>query len=302
MSDTRIVVSAIVISYHGRKFLEDCLTTLIADLGDIQHEIIVVDNGSTDGSIEIVRAVAPQARLIEHGCNLGFAKAVNAGIAEARGRYLWILNQDIRVRRGCLKALLDRLALDEHIGMIGPKFVGFDGVLQYSARAFPKYRYVIYKALLLDRFSPGSREFGGWKMTWFDHESEMAVEQPMGSAMLIPRRVIEQVGMLDESFPIFFNDVDLCRRMHDAGFTLLYYPEAVIEHFVGGSTRRRPVRMVVESHRSLYRYLNKHARAREYPLLWLCGILLILGTLPRLAWAAIKPKEPTVQAPTSVSR
>jgi hypothetical protein len=180
--------------------------------------------------------------------------------------------------------------------------VGFDGVLQYSARAFPRYRFVIYKALLLERLFPKSQEFGGWKMTWFDHESEMAVEQPMGSAMLVPRWVIEEIGMLDESFPIFFNDVDLCRRMHDAGFVLLYYPKAVIEHFVGGSTRRRPTRMVIESHRSLYRYLRKYARPHEYPLLWFCGILLAIGILPRLVWAAFKPKEPTVQAPTSVSR
>jgi hypothetical protein len=302
MNETRIVVSAIVISFHGRKFLGDCLTTLIADLQEIPHEIIVVDNGSTDGSIEIIKQVAPNARLIEHGRNLGFARAVNAGISAARGELLWILNQDIRVRRGCLKALVDRIAQDEHIGMIGPKFVGFDGVLQYSARAFPRYRFVIYKALLLDRLFPDNREFGGWKMTWFDHESEMAVEQPMGSAMLVPRRVIDEIGMLDESFPIFFNDVDFCRRMHDAGFVLLYCPEAVIEHFVGGSTRRRPTRMVIESHRSLYRYLRKYVRPHEYPLLWLCGILLAIGIVPRLVWAAFKPKEPTVQAPTSVSR
>ncbi len=294
MNDTRIVVSAIVISFHGRKYLSDCLTTLIADLKDIPHEIIIVDNGSTDGSLDIIRELTPQARVIEHGCNLGFARAVNAGIEAAHGELLWILNQDIRVRRGCLKALMERLAQDTRIGMIGPKFIGFDGVLQYSARAFMRYRYVIYKALLLDFFFPNHKEFGGWKMTWFDHESEMVVEQPMGAAMLIPRQVIDQIGMLDESFPVYFNDVDLCRRMHDAGFTLLYYPKAVIEHFVGGSTRRRPTQMVIESHRSLYRYLRKYARPREYPLLWLCGILLIIGILPRLAWAALKPIEPTV--------
>ena len=282
MNTGGVTVSAIVISYHGSKFLRDCLTTLIADLLPFDQEIIVVDNGSIDGSLEIIWRTCPQARVIEHSANLGFARAVNAGINAARGKYLFILNQDIRIRQGCTPALIDRLTRDPRIGLIGPKFVGFDGVLQYSARSFPSYRHVVYKTLFLDRLFPRHREFGSWKMTWFDHEREMEVDQPMGAAMLVPREVIERVGLLDESFPIFFNDVDFCRRIHDAGYHLLYYPGAVIEHFVGGSTRRQPVRTVIESHRSLYRYLRKYARPRAYPLLWLCGLLLFVGAIPRI--------------------
>jgi len=302
MSDSTIRVSAIVISWNGKAFLADCLRTLSADLEGLSHEIIVVDNGSTDGSVGIINEVCPQARLILHHANLGFAKAVNAGIGAARGENLFILNQDIRVRPGCTSALLGRLESDRTIGLIGPRFVGFDGELQYSARAFPRYRHIIYHALFLDRLFPKSREFGSWKMTWFDHETEMEVEQPMGAAMLAPRPVIDRVGLFDESFPILFNDVDFCRRLHEAGYTLLYYPTAVIEHFVGGSTRRLPIRMVIESHRSLYRYLRKYARPREYPLLWFCGALLIAGAIPRLCRAAWQSKKPTAQAPTSVLR
>ena len=302
MSQYTVDISAIIISYHGEKFLEDCLVTLKSDLAECSHEIIVVDNGSTDRSLEIVRRITPEARIVAHKTNLGFARGVNTGITAANGKYLWILNQDIRIRKGCVKALLSKLQSDTKIGMVGPRFVGFDGVLQYSARALPRYRFVIYKALLLDRLFPKSRIFGAWKMTWFDHEAGMQVEQPMGAAMLVPKEVVDKVGLLDESFPIFFNDVDFCRRMIDAGYLLWYCPEAVIEHFVGGSTRRRPTKMVIESHKSLYRYLEKYAKPHEYPLLWLCGLLLISGLIPRLLWASFKPKEPTVQAPTSVSK
>lgn len=302
MSQHIVDISAIVVSFYGEKFLSECLTTLKADLEGSSHEMIIVDNGSTDRSLEIARAVVPEAKIVKHETNLGFAKGVNAGINAASGKYLWILNQDIRVRKGCLKALLEKLQSDSKIGMVGPKFVGFDGVLQYSARALPRYRFIIYKALLLDRMFPHSRAFGAWKMTWFDHETEMQVEQPMGAAMLVPKSVIDTVGLLDEVFPIFFNDVDFCRRMIDAGYSLWYCPSGVIEHFVGGSTRRRPTKMVIESHRSLYRYLKKYARPHEYPLLWLCGLLLVAGLIPRLVWASFKPKEPIVQAPTSVSR
>ncbi len=302
MNTSRIEISAIVISYHGERFLAECLATLKSDLEGYSHEIIIVDNGSTDRSLEIVKSVAPDAKIIAHSSNLGFARGVNAGIMAARGGNLWILNQDIRIRKGCLEALLKKLQSDSNIGMVGPKFVGFDGVLQYSARALPRHRFIIYKALLLDRFFPKSRTFGAWKMTWFNHEIQMQVEQPMGAAMLVPRTVIDKAGLLDESFPIFFNDVDFCRRMRDAGYALWYCPSGVIEHFVGGSTRRRPTKMVIESHKSLYRYLKKYARPHEYPLLWMCGLLLLAGLMPRLVWAAFKPKEPTVQAPTSVSR
>jgi hypothetical protein len=301
MNTSGVTVSAIVISYHGRMFLRDCLTTLMADLQPLDHEIIVVDNGSTDGSLDIIRQTCPEARVIEHSGNLGFARAVNAGIKAARGRYLFILNQDIRIRPGCTPALIDRLTRGPRIGLIGPKFVGFDGVLQYSARSFPSYRHVVYKTLLLDRLLPRHREFGSWKMTWFYHERELEVDQPMGAAMLLPREVIERVGLLDESFPIFFNDVDFCRRIHSAGYHLLYYPGAVIEHFVGGSTRRQPVMTVIESHRSLYRYLRKYARPRAYTLLWLCGLLLCVGAVPRIIGALFQSGEPTAQAPSSVS-
>jgi len=286
MNQDRPEISAIVISYNGMQFLDDCMRTLSEDLADLDHEIIVVDNGSHDGSPEFIAEHCPDARLIRNDANLGFAPAVNIGLKAARGEYLYVLNQDLRFRKGTARTLLGRLKQDESIGMIGPKYVGFDGKLQWSARAFPSYRHVFYRALLLDRLFAKHREFGGWRMRWFDHETEMFVDQPMGAVMLIPRRVIEAVGYMDETFPILFNDVDYCRRMKASGYKLLYYPEAVVEHFVGGSTRKRPVMLHVISHRMLYRYLRKYARWYEYPLLWLTGLVLLVGLLPMVtvAW------------------
>jgi GT2 family glycosyltransferase len=283
-----VEISAVIIVYNGVKFLRECLTTLIADLATIPHEIIAVDNGSADGSADLIAQEFPSVRIVRNGANLGFAKAVNIGTREATGKNLYILNQDLRFRPGATLALLNRINADPSIGMIGPKYVGFDGRLQLSCRAFPTYKHVIYDALLLSRLFPDSREFGSWRMSWFDHETEMFVDQPMGSVMLIPKGVIEKVGGLDESFPIFFNDVDFCRRIAFAGYKQLYFPEAVVEHFVGGSTRNRPVAMKLESHRSMYRYLRKYARWYEFPLLWLCGLLLLLGLVPVLLAASVR--------------
>ncbi len=197
-------ISAIVISFNGIRFLPDCLRTLSADLAGLSSEIIVVDNGSKDGSLDYIRETFPAVQVIANGTNLGFARAVNIGVEAAAGEYFYILNQDLRFRIGTTLALLTRLKQDSSIGMIGPKYVGFDGRLQKSARAFPTFRHVFYEALLLSRIFPKSREFGSWRMGWFDHETERFVDQPMGSVMLIPRKCIETIGSVRRVLPDIF--------------------------------------------------------------------------------------------------
>ena len=180
--------------------------------------------------------------------------------------------------------------------MIGPKFVYFDGPTQRSIRSFPTYKHVLYRALFLDRLFPHHPEFASWRMGHFDHESEAVVDQPMGAVMLVPRPVIEKVGLMDERFPILFNDVDWCRRIHDAGYKMLYYPGAVIEHYVGASTSTMPTRIRIISHTAMYRYLKKYARPSEYPLLWLCGLVLMASLPPAIAINWLRRKVNALRA------
>jgi GT2 family glycosyltransferase len=277
MKNSRPEISAIVIVFNGRQFLPELLGTLRENLNFTSHELIMVDNGSVDGSVEHIREICPEALLIENGENLGFARAVNIGLRRAEGTFLYVLNQDLRFRPGATRALLERLKREPQLGMIGPGYVSFDGRPQKSVRALPTYRHVFYRALLLDRLFSHHREFSHWRMGWFDHKDEKYVDQPMGAVMLLPRTVVEKISYLDEAFPILFNDVDYCHRLKLAGYRLLYYPTAVVEHYVGGSTRKYPYRMKVISHFSMYRYLRKYARWYEYPALWACGVLLLVG-------------------------
>ncbi|MEW5795135.1 MAG: glycosyltransferase family 2 protein [Candidatus Zixiibacteriota bacterium] len=277
MTDQTPEISAIVIVFNGRAFLPDLMRTLTDNLAFTSYELLLVDNGSSDGSVEFIRENYPGAQLVENSANLGFARAANIGLNRARGAFLYILNQDLRFPPGATRALLERLTSEPALGMIGPGYVYFDGRPHKSARALPTYRHVIYRALLLDRLFPHHREFSHWRMGWFDHKGEMYVDQPMGAVMLLPRTVVEEVGYLDESFPILFNDVDYCHRLKLAGYRLLYYPKATVEHHVGASTSLRPYRMKIISHTSMYRYLRKYARWYEFPLLWLCGLLLMVG-------------------------
>lgn len=288
--DERHSISAVVITYHGIDFIRECLDSLKADLADYRHEIIVVDNHSTDGTVEFIEQHHPDVQIIKNQRNLGFARAVNQGIETARHKLLWLLNQDIRIQQGCLAALLRCHERLDRPGVIGPRMVGFDGRLQRNCRRFPRYHHLLFELSGLAYLFPRSRVFNGWKMGEFDHATSRPVEQPMGAAMLISRACIDDAGMLDESFGIFFNDVDFCRRLHDAGYCNYYCAEGVIEHHVGGSVSRRKPKMVWLSHYGMYRYFLKQERIRQgkaaarfirSPLPFAAGLLLMLAAVPR---------------------
>lgn len=283
-------ISAVVISYHGIDFIADCLTTLEKDLEGYDSEIIVIDNHSTDGTVEYIEKHHPDIQLIKNTVNLGFAKAVNQGFKAATKEFIWMLNQDIRIRPGCLDALLSFYEKASHPGMIGPKLVGFDGSLQKFCRRFPRYHHLFFELTGLSYIFPKSAFFNGWKMGEFDHLSSRAVEQPMGAAILLHRDVVSKVGDMDESFRIFFNDVDFCRRLVAHGYTNYYCAEAVIEHYGGGSVSRRKASMVWKSHVGMFKYFLKTERQWRKPLFvkiirrplpYLAGLALMIAAVPR---------------------
>jgi GT2 family glycosyltransferase len=289
-------VSAIIISYQGIDFIADCVTTLKSALGRYDHEIIVVDNHSTDGTVEYIVANHPDVRLIINPVNRGFAFAINQGIAAATKSFLWLLNQDLRFRTGCLDALFACRDSLERPGVIGPRLVGFDGKLQRSCRRFPRYHHLLFELTGLAYLFPQSRWFNGWKMGEFDHTVSLSVDQPMGAVMLVGRDMIDEIGVFDESFGIFFNDVDFCRRAREAGYTNHYCAEAVVEHFVGGSVSRRKAKMVWLSHAAMFRYFLKQEKAVpstplrlvRLPLAYLAGAALVAAAVPRSLYHLIR--------------
>jgi len=282
MTENKTEISIVLISYNGREFIEDCLRTTVESLGNTSPEIIVIDNASGDGTTEIIESKFPQARIIKNKTNLGFARAVNQGLEAASGEYILLLNQDTRIRGDAIPKLARKLKSDPRLGTIGPRFVGFDGKLQYSARAFPRYRDLFFEYTGLACLFPRSKIFSRWKMGWFDHVTESEVDQPMGAALMVRREVVDKIGLFDESFGIFFNDVDYCRRVIEAGYKNLYYPEAVIEHFVGGSTRKRKARMILESHRAMFKYFEKYNKSVwGMPILYFWGMVLFISAFIR---------------------
>ncbi len=264
MTDTKQIALSIVIPvYNGELFISDCLESaqvacqkFTAATGGAT-EIICIDDGSKDNSIEVIESQFKDITLLRNETNLGFAPTCNRGLAVASGEYLYLLNQDTRSRPESLVTLYNKLCSDPRLGIVGPKFVGFDGHLQSECRSLPTYSNVFYEFTGLARLFANSQKIASWRLRWFDHLSEMFVEQPMGAAMLFRRSLLEEIGALDESFPIFFNDVDWSRRILAAGYVNLYCPTAVVEHFIGSATKPQKPKMVLESHRALYRYFKK---------------------------------------------
>jgi GT2 family glycosyltransferase len=270
------------------EFIDDCLGSIRIGSEGIASEIIVVDNGSTDGTTELIRNKYPEVALISNTDNLGFARAVNQGLKTARGEYLLLLNQDTRIVGNAIIKLMERLIKDERIGVIGPKFIGFDGTLQKSGRAFPRYRDLLYEFTGLSYLFPRSTIFGRWKMGWFDHLTEREIDQPMGAALMFRKKLIDEMGPFDERLRIFFNDVDFCRRAKDRGYKNLYYPDAVIAHFLGGSTRKAKPQMILESHRAMFLYFKKYNRnAAARPLLYFWGLILFMAAVIRAGFVSI---------------
>lgn len=251
------MISIIIVNWNTGTYLRECLALLRTTTGDI--EVIVIDNSSRDDSVSIVNREFPEVILLPQSENLGYAAGNNLGLAAARGDKLLLLNPDVRIFPGALEAAENCLNAVSFRGAVGAKQIGTDGKIQQSLRGFPDPDDLLWEVLGLSRAFPGSRRFGRYRLTWFDYNSQIDVDQPMATFLMVKRSVYEKVGPLDPQFPIFFNDVDWCRRIKDAGYTITYCPELVIAHYGGAGTSRAPKpAMIRQSHRSLALYYKKH--------------------------------------------
>ena len=221
-------------------------------------EVIVVDNASADFDEEKFRREFPDALFIRSEQNEGYAHGNNQAIARSSGEYILLLNPDTVVREGTLEALVR--FMDEHpeAGAAGCKLIKPDGTIDPSCRAFPTPMAVAFEYLGLSKLFPKNKLFARYRMTWFNYDEIIEIDQPMASSLIIRRAALDNVGLFDEEFPIFFNDVDWCRRAKNAGWRIYFTPTAVVTHYGGASTKQIRLQMIEESHRSLVRYYDKH--------------------------------------------
>lgn len=274
------MLSTLIVNWNTRDLLVDCLESLRQNPPDGPSEVIVVDNASSDGSADAVRNRFPEITLIEPGANLGYAAGNNRAFGAAKGEWLLTLNPDTVIAEGQLQAVIDALGSKPGFGCAAPRLVGRDGALQRSVRGFPTFLGILGDMTGLGKLFPGSR-LDSYRLSSMNYGLEGEAPQPMGTFLLFRREALAKVGdpkaPFDESFPIFFNEVDLLYRLKKAGLPCLFVPTVAVQHLGGASTRQVKKAMIWESHRSLLRFFVKHHRtalnAWAFPIL----SLVVLG-------------------------
>ena len=247
-------VSVIVVNYNRRDLLKDCLSSILSSCEGFPAEVILVDNGSSDGSADFVRARFPQVRLFANEKNMGYARACNRGIRSSSGDCVLILNGDIVVQKGAIGNLVNFTRSRKNAGAVCGRLLNPDGSLQrqYLGTKFPGLRQVFHF------FKQGK----GRTFLTYDHidfDSVCKIDQPPGACLMVKRSVIDKVGLMDENFFLWYEDVDWCLRIRKAGFDNYYFPGADFIHVGGGSfeLERKELRERY-SKESLEYYINKH--------------------------------------------
>lgn len=272
-------LSLCIVNWNTRDYLRESLASIFEFGPDgVELEVIVVDNASGDGSAAMVSTEFPSVSLLANPDNRGYAEGNNQALRVATGDYLLLLNPDVVLHPKSLSEALAFMKSHPDAGALGCRLVGVDGLTQRSLRSFPDPGPVLWEFLGLSRLLPKSRRFGAYRMTWFDYNSVIEVDQPMGSFLLFSRAALDKVGFMDPQFPIFFNEVDWCwRAKREMGFRIYYTPDVVVTHYGGGSTKQVRASMVRESHRSLLRFYDKHYRSLAAPVRWLIKSAILLN-------------------------
>jgi GT2 family glycosyltransferase len=251
-------ISVIIVSWNAKKYLEQCLQSILVDSEAYDAEIIVVDNASTDGSPELIRHNFPKVKLICNADNLGFAKANNIGINHSKGEYLFLINSDVVVYPNCISSMVDYMEKHPETGMLGPRILGTDGNVQRSCMGYPSLWNLFSRAIFLDSAFPHIKLFNGFMLKNWAHDSIKEVDVINGCFWSVRRKAVEQIGLLDEDFFIYGEDMDWCKRFNNAGWKVVYFPQAESLHYGGASSSNAPVRFYVEMQKANLQYWRKH--------------------------------------------
>lgn len=247
-----------ICSWNTVEDLRACLASLVAAQHEAHFEVVVVDNASSDGSPDMVEAEFPQFRLLRQTKNLGFTGGHNLAIAERKGRNVALLNSDTVVHQGAIQRITEFMAAEPAAGIVGPKLLNPDGSLQFSCRRFPNPVAAAFRNTFLGRLFPNNRFTRDYLMTDWTHDGPREVDWVSGAALFLRKEVVDKIGVLDDSLFMYCEDVDICKRAWNAGFKVMYLPDAVITHAIGRSTDKVANKMIVRFHRSMFRYYLKH--------------------------------------------
>jgi O-antigen biosynthesis protein len=260
-------LSVIIVNYNVKYFLEQCLYSVLKASGRIDTEIIVVDNNSADGSVQMIAEKFPQVKLIANSTNTGFARANNQAIRVTSGKYILLLNPDTVIQEDTLFKCAEYMDSHVEAGCLGVKMIdGRGNYLPESKRALPVPAVAFYKVFGLSALFPRSRSFGKYHLGHLDPDRIHAVDVISGAFMFIRRSALEKTGLLDEQFFMYGEDIDLSYRLTQAGYKNIYFPSTTIIHYKGESTRKGSINYVLVFYRAMIIFARKHFKHSTFRL------------------------------------
>ena len=266
-----IDLSIVIVSWNVRDLLRNCLRSIDAGRGDLRLEVIVVDAASHDGSPAMVGEHFPWVKLIARSDNVGFPRGNNIGLAEALGRYLLLLNPDTEIIGNALTKLLNFLDSQPNVGVVGPQLLNSDGTVQSSRRRFPTLATGLLESTWLESIAPRAI-LDHYYAADLPDDQTAEVDWLMGACLLIRREIYEAVGGMDEDYFMYSEELDYCRRIKEAGWRVVYLPDAQVVHHAGKSSEQAVAARHVAFQRAKLRYFRKfHGR---FPAQFLRFVLL----------------------------
>lgn len=266
-------LSYIIVNYRSSRDLLRCIESIHASEFSGVSEILVIDNSDFDSGIPIVRETFPDIKLIKNLKNIGFGSACNQAARIATGRLLLFVNPDVELAPLTSSSLSNYLDEHPNVGAIGPKVLNTDGTLQYSCRRFPTvWSGLFNRYSLLTRLFPNNRYSHHYLMSDMDHEVTQTVDWLSGCCLMVKRDVFQEVGMFDENYFLFIEDVDLCRTLGEKGFDVVYHPETSITH-ISSMNHRASFHSIIKRHQGMSYYHRKYIKGNILTQMTLDGLI-----------------------------
>ncbi len=266
-------LSIIILNYNTKDLLRTCLKSVFGSQTSFKLEVLVADNGSTDGSLGMVKSEFPQVKIVANQANLGFARGNNAALKVATGRYCLLLNSDTEVRPSTFDLCIKKMDSDPQVGILGCKVLLPNGKLHEACRRrFPNPANAFLRLF-------GFRKLSSYNYQNVSVDQEMEVDSVVGAYLMIRKNVMDQIGLLDEQFFMYGEDLDWCWRAKEAGFKVLYYPKAEITHYLYGSAKSVKFKSVVWAHQAMQIFYAKHYASGHN---WLFNQVVYLGIKLRM--------------------
>ncbi len=282
-------VSIVILNYKQKGLVRQCVKGIVAAKPELEYEIIVVDNNSGDGVLNDVKKLFdPQASdeeatlfksrhsdfpplvCIASDENRGMGAGNNLGMKRAKGEFVFVINPDVAITKGSLEHLVQYMRTHSDIGVLGPKLINPDGTIQDSCRRFPKFLTPLYRRTFLGKFSFAKKALDDYLMMDWDHRQIRDVDWLFGAALLMPRTALEEVGMFDEDFFLYFEDLDLCRRFWEQSYRVVYYPEVELVHYhqresANGGSLKALFNRATRAHIASWLQYSQKYRGKELP-------------------------------------